>query len=110
LLLCVTLQFRTKCTQPPDGISEADQRLAAYLGSEATMLGRRWLADIHSLEDWQARRSECRRQLQEMLGLWPMPERTDLQPVIAGKIEREEFTVEKLYFQALPKLYVTANL
>ena len=110
LLVGVSLPCRTKCATPPDAISEADQRLAAYLRSETTMLGRRCLADIHSLEDWQARRSECRRQLQEMLGLWPMPERTDLQPVIAGKIEREEFTVEKLYFQALPKLYVTANL
>ena len=43
-------------------------------------------------------------------GLWPMPERTDLKPVITGKLEQPEFTVEKLYFQALPKLYVTANL
>ena len=45
-----------------------------------------------------------------MLGLWPMPERTPLNPVITGKLEQEDFTVEKLYFQALPKLYVTANL
>ena len=45
-----------------------------------------------------------------MLGLWPMPERTDLKPVITGKLEQPEFTVEKLYFQASPKLYVTANL
>jgi hypothetical protein len=26
------------------------------------------------------------------------------------KLEQEEFTVEKLYFQALPRVYVTANL
>jgi len=48
--------------------------------------------------------------LQEMLGLWPMPERTDLKPVITGKLEHDEFTVEKLHFQASPQLYVTANL
>ena len=74
------------------------------------MLSERCLADIRSLEDWQARRGEYRRQLQEMLGLWPMPERTDLQPVITGKLEHPDFTVEKLHFQAMPKLYVTANL
>ena len=45
-----------------------------------------------------------------MLGLWPMPERTALNPVITGKLEQDDFTVEKLHFQALPKLYVTANL
>ena len=39
-----------------------------------------------------------------------MPERTDLKPVITGKLEQADFTVEKLYFQALPRLYVTANL
>jgi hypothetical protein len=45
-----------------------------------------------------------------MLGLWPYPERTDLKPVITGKLDHEEFTVEKLQFQALPGLYCTANL
>ena len=74
------------------------------------MLSRRCLADIHSLSDWESRRGEYRRQLQEMLGLWPAPERTDLKPVITGKLEQADFIVEKLYFQALPKLYVTANL
>ena len=42
--------------------------------------------------------------------MWPMPERTDLKPVITGKLEQADFTVEKLHFQAMPKLYVTANL
>ncbi len=42
--------------------------------------------------------------------MWPMPERTDLKPVITGKLDQADFTVENFYFQALPKLYVTANL
>jgi dienelactone hydrolase len=92
------------------GLTSPDQNLAAYFRSETTALSRRCLADIHSLDDWQAHRAEYRRQLQEMLGLWPMPERTDLRPVVTGKIERADFTVEKLHFQALPHLYVTANL
>ena len=45
-----------------------------------------------------------------MLGLWPMPERTDLQPVITGRLTNDEFTVEKIYFQASPDLYCTASL
>lgn len=45
-----------------------------------------------------------------MLGLDPMPERTALDPVITGKIEEKDFTVEKLYFQSRPHLYVTADL
>ena len=93
-----------------ENLTPADQSLAAYFRSETAMLARRSLAEIHSLVDWESRRAEYRRQLQEMLGLWPTPERTDLQPVVTGRIERDDFTVEKLYFQTLPKLYVTANL
>jgi dienelactone hydrolase len=45
-----------------------------------------------------------------MLGLWPLPERGDLRAVVTGKLAHPEFTVEKLHFQSLPGLYVTANL
>ena len=39
-----------------------------------------------------------------------MPERTDLKPVITGRIEHNDFSMEKLHFEASPHLYVTANL
>ncbi len=84
--------------------------LADYFRRETALLAERCLADIRSLDDWQAKRVAYRRQLQEMLGLWPMPERTDLSVVVSGKIEHDEFIVEKLHFQASPQLYVTANL
>jgi dienelactone hydrolase len=90
--------------------SANDQRLADYFRAETGAIASHCLVDIRSLEDWQARRGEYRRQLQEMLGLWPMPERTELKPLITGKLEQAEFTVEKLHFQAMPRLYVTGNL
>jgi dienelactone hydrolase len=107
LTLCLTAQGQPT---PEDRASRNEQLLADYFRTETDAIAGRCLANIHSLDDWQARRGEYRRQLQEMLGLWPMPERTDLKPVVTGKLEQEEFTVEKLHFQALPKLYVTANL
>jgi hypothetical protein len=87
-----------------------DASLADYFRAETATLSQRCLADVNSLDDWQAKRAGYRRQLQEMLGLWPMPERTDLKPVITGSITNDEFVVEKIYFQALPHLYCTANL
>lgn len=84
--------------------------LADYFAAETAALAQRCLTDVHSLKDWEARRGEYQRQLQEMLGLWPLPERTDLKPVVTGKLEQPEFSVEKLHFQAMPQLYVTANL
>jgi len=88
----------------------ADAQLKQYFRTEAATLSDRCLADIKTLDDWKSQRAEFRRQYQEMLGLWPMPERTDLKPVITGKLDHEEFTVEKLQFQALPGLYCTAAL
>ena len=87
-----------------------DAALADYFRHETLALSAHCLANINTLDDWTSHRAEYRRQLQEMLGLWPMPPRTDLQPVVTGKITNADFTVEKIYFQASPKLYVTANL
>jgi hypothetical protein len=87
-----------------------DASLADYFRAETAVVSQHCLADINTLDDWQAKRAEYRRQLQEMLGLWPMPERTDLKPVVTGSITNDEFVVEKIYFQALPHLYCTANL
>ncbi|MFZ0829054.1 MAG: acetylxylan esterase [Verrucomicrobiia bacterium] len=87
-----------------------DARLADYFRFETAALSQRCLADIRTLDEWKAKRGEYRRQLQEMLGLWPMPELTDLQPVVTGRLTNDGFTVEKIYFQASPDLYCTASL
>lgn len=89
--------------------SPAELQLAEYFRAETGRLAGRCLAEIHTLEDWKGRQAEYRRQLREMLGLDPWPERTDLKPVITGTVEGEGFTVENLHFQASPGLYVTAN-
>jgi hypothetical protein len=88
----------------------ADRELMEYFRVETLKQADRCLAEVTSGADWNGKRMEYRRQLQEMLGLWPMPSRTDLKPVVTGRLEHEQFTVEKIQFQALPGLYVTANL
>jgi dienelactone hydrolase len=110
ILSCLAPLVLITALSAADKPAPGDQMLANYFRNETAVLAERCLTDIQSLDDWKARRDEYRRQLQEMLGLWPMPERTDLKPVITGKIEHDEFTVEMLHFQASPQLYVTANL
>lgn len=88
----------------------ADEMLAAYFRAETASIAARCLADVKTLDQWTSHRDESRRQLAEMLGLWPTPEKTDLKPVITGKLDHPEFTVEKLYFQSRPGLYVTGDL
>jgi len=92
------------------GTSPADSMLAEYFRAETAKLANQCLADIETLDDWQAKREVYRKQLFEMLGLDPAGEKTDLKPVITGKIEHEEFTVEKIHYQSRPGLYVTGNL
>jgi dienelactone hydrolase len=61
-------------------------------------------------EQWEARARQLRRQVQVALGLWPMPPRPPIKPVIWGKIERDGYTVEKVYFASREGHYVTGNL
>ncbi len=61
-------------------------------------------------EAWEARRKQLREQLLVANGLWPLPEKTPLNPVIHGKIERDGYTIEKAYFASTPGHYVCGNL
>ncbi|MEQ1850298.1 MAG: acetylxylan esterase, partial [Chthoniobacteraceae bacterium] len=60
--------------------------------------------------EWDARASYVRRQVLVSQGLWPMPTRTPLNAVIHGKIERPDYTVEKVYFESAPGFFVTGSL
>src|ERR1041385_1539014 len=59
---------------------------------------------------WEKRAERVRRQILISQGLWPMPEKTPLNPVMHGKIDRGEYTVEKVYFESVPGFFVTGNL
>jgi dienelactone hydrolase len=87
-----------------------DAMIADYFRLETRRVADADLKDIRSLEDWNNQRHEHRLHLMDMLGLNPEPPRSDLKPVVTGVLERPEFTVQKLHFQSLPGLYVTANL
>lgn len=63
-----------------------------------------------SKAEWEKRADYVRRQILVSQGLWPMPEKTPLNAVIHGKIERPEYSVEKVYFESAPGLFVTGNL
>jgi dienelactone hydrolase len=92
------------------GSSRGDRMISAYFASETAKLRDACMADVRTRDDWNAKRPVYRQQLLEMLGLDPLPERTELNATITGTTEHEKFVVEKLHFQSRPRLYVTANL
>src|SRR5262249_28246399 len=51
-----------------------------------------------TLDSWESRRKELREQVLVANGLWPMPEKIPLQPTIHGKIDRDDYTIEKVFF------------
>src|SRR5579862_8905624 len=63
-----------------------------------------------SLPEWERRKEELRQQVLVANGLWPMPEKTPLNAVIHGKIDRDEYTIEKVFFASYPGHYVSGNL
>ena len=63
-----------------------------------------------SRAEWDERAEYVRRQILVSQGLWPMPKKTPLKAVIHGRIDRPEYTVEKVYFESAPGFFVTGNL
>ncbi len=79
------------------------QRAARQLGErEAAVL------KLKTKADWQQRQALVKKKIAAAVG--PFPARTPLNAVVTGKLEREDFTVEKLYFESRPGYYVTAAL
>lgn len=71
-----------------------------------------WGFDPHYTDQkqWAQRARELREQILVAEGLWPMPQKTPLNAVIHGKIERDGYTVEKVSFASMPGHYVTGSL
>lgn len=90
----------------PPGQVPADQRLKPLKDLDGYFP----FSPPSSREQWQDRAERLRCQLQVSLGLWPMPTRTPLNPVIHGLVDREDYTVEKVYFESMPGFYVTGSL
>jgi dienelactone hydrolase len=63
-----------------------------------------------SRSSWEARKTELRTQMRVATGLWPMPPKTPAKATIHGKIDRGDYTVEKVFFASFPGHYVTGNL
>ncbi|MDP9338539.1 MAG: acetylxylan esterase [Acidobacteriota bacterium] len=83
------LQYQTEQAWKQD-----DQRRAEWAG-------------IQTEKDLLAVQDALRKKVLEMIGGLPA-EKTDLRPRITGKLEMDGFTIEKLIFESLPGVYVSA--
>jgi dienelactone hydrolase len=63
-----------------------------------------------SREAWERRAQKLRRHILTTTGLWPIPEKTSLNARVFGRIEGEDYTIEKVYFESYPNFFVAGNI
>jgi dienelactone hydrolase len=61
-------------------------------------------------EAWAKRAVDLRRRILVSTGLWPMPTRDPIRATIHGTVERDGYTVERVFFESSPGLFVTGSL
>jgi dienelactone hydrolase len=94
----------------PDETAKADDAIHAYLAAEAKKLGEHFLDGAKTKAEWEGKKSRLKREFLDMLGLWPLPKKTDLNATVTGTLDRGDVVIEKLHFQSRPGLYVNGNL
>ena len=110
LFVCAQLLTLSSASAQPENRDRGDLLLDQFFQEETARITENSLADIQTLKDWQERQDKYRKQLQQMLGLFPLPKKTELHAVTTRVQSRDGIIVENLHFQSLPGLYVTGNL
>ena len=64
------------------------------------------LRRYRTLAEWERRAAAIRRHILVCAGLWPLPAKTPLKAQVFGRIEREGYAVEKVFFESLPGFFV----
>jgi dienelactone hydrolase len=63
-----------------------------------------------TLDAWKARAEYLRKQILSAAGLLPLPRKTPLNPQIFGRIENQDYSIEKVYLETMPGYYLGGNL
>jgi hypothetical protein len=59
---------------------------------------------------WTTRRAALRDGFLKAAELWPLPERTPLNPIVHSRREHDGYTVENVALETMPGFYCTGNL
>jgi dienelactone hydrolase len=106
----LTLLCLTTVAYSADDSDPSRRAVTDYCVREAAQITEQGRRDTASIGAWERICEKRRAELQEMLGLAPWPRRTPLKAVITGKLVKRDYVIEKLVYQSLPLIYVTANL
>src|SRR5262245_54555286 len=113
MVMVISLLAGRLAAQPygaPDRGEPGDAMIQAYLKHETEKLEADFLGAVQSAEDWEKARPRFREEYLDMLGLWPLPEKTPLHATITSTLDRGDYFIDMVHYQSRPGLYVTANL
>ncbi len=89
---------------------ESKQAVTQYLVNRASVITKKAVTELASPQTWEPVRAKRLEEMRDMLGLLPWPARTPLNVRITGTLDKGDYTVEKIVFESMPKIYVTGNL
>ena len=90
--------------------SEASRRVNDARGGVPRDLNTPYTFPGYTEAEWTEKAAALRQQIRVATGLVPIHEPTPLNAEVFGRIEREDYTVEKVYFEPLPGFFTTGNL
>src|SRR4051812_43916749 len=108
ILICVS--SASAVAAPPRALPAGTLPDDYRLGEMRTLDNYFPFTPVASKEAWAKRAEKIRRQVLVAEGLWPMPEKTPLNAQVFGKVDRDDYTVEKVIFESWPGHYVTGSL
>src|SRR6185369_735932 len=110
ILVFPVAQLSAQLYDTPDRGQSGDEMIQNYLRQETEKIEADFLGTIKSAEDWNRERPRFRQEYFDMLGLWPLPEKTPLHATVTRTLERGDYVIDMLHYQSRPGLYVTGNL
>ena len=90
-------------TEASQGVNDARGGTPRDLNTPYTFPG-------YTKAEWTEKAAALRQQIRVANGLVPTHEPTPLNAEIFGRIEREDYSVEKVYFEPFPGFFTTGNL
>ncbi|QDV41229.1 Acetyl xylan esterase (AXE1) [Stieleria neptunia] len=108
-LLWIACSIHVSAAPPralPGATRPADRRLAELRNLNSYFP----FKPVEAPQAWPQRREEIRQRILLSQGLWPMPSKPDLNAVIHGRVERDDYVVDRVYFESIPGHFVTGSL
>ncbi len=62
------------------------------------------------LKTWEARKAALREAILFNAGMLPMPPKTALNPIVAGRIEHDDYAIERVAIETMPGYWLGGNL